>query len=1074
MSPSPLQNDLVETEDGEIVEQDDRQEPLNVASISNNSANETSKLASDDSTGGKRRAPSNGSTHEEGCGREQEHQVKNSLHDLVSTSSSPNALHDPNSPAKLRKIRHADPVSSSALSLSASTPVSSRSSPSEELKAIHIGDSTYSPAPDKDVEMTPASPVGSTASSDHRSTASSHRGEPRRSRSRDDDRRRRRERSYDRHHSRSDRHGSSRSRRSPSPRHSSSRRDERRSSKERSYSDRRDYDRGRSSRTSSSKDYRSSHPIMSSGRHHDDRSDRSFEQELERYSRERSHRHEEIYSRNSERDISREHKEKESLEKRSEKPSSTRTEAQAVEKMERVSLPKEAKAQIEELVRAVPVVTNPDIKPASPKEEEPEVDIPILIEEEKDEATLLEERRRKRQEILDRLKKAEKLSASTPATPSSAGLTPVLAAAASPLTININSPVAISTPGSTVDSLPGTPTSATEDRPSHRSLLSTKKSAGEMAILKSKDAYENVANGTDTEHDMSAADYHESAPSLPAGTKAPTKEPAEMDMFADLEDDMFALGNVPDISVPSKTKLKPQAAESNADYNPTLVDNWDDAEGYYRFGHGELLDGRYLVTSVLGKGVFSSVVKARDSKDGDAEVAIKILRSNETMYKAGKKELDILKRLMENDPHNRKHIIRLLRHFDHRGHLCLVFESLSMNLREVLKKFGKDVGLNINAVRIYAQQLFLALSLLRKSNILHADIKPDNILVNEAKNVLKLCDLGSASDTSENEITPYLVSRFYRAPEIILGLPYDPALDMWSIGCTLYELFTGKILFSGRSNNQMLKHMMDLKGPFSKKMIRKGQFYLNHFDENCNFLSVEVEKVTQKDVIRTIQISKPTKDLKTRLMPYTSSMTPTDVVQLNHFINLLERCLHLNPEHHLNFFHHPLNIRWLSDPEDPSKQPLIKSEYISVIEYRKAISDAVFIHLKSQTRFVDARARSNSSVEQLTNAISQRLFGNNGDHAAPKPSAPPFRGVVSSQPQNIDGVDSQPTSSSSEFRSTEHTKELATSPKTIALHVFWLHFMMSRGENMRLARLGAMLPYSFNLKDDAGHFVLAS
>lgn len=89
-----------------------------------------------------------------------------------------------------------------------------------------------------------------------------------------------------------------------------------------------------------------------------------------------------------------------------------------------------------------------------------------------------------------------------------------------------------------------------------------------------------------------------------------------------------------------------------------------------------------------------------------------------------------------------------------------------MNLRDVLKKYGKDVGISIKAVRVYAQQLFLSLSLLKKCNILHADIKPDNILVTESKNVLKLCDLGSASDASENEITPYLVSRFYRAPEI--------------------------------------------------------------------------------------------------------------------------------------------------------------------------------------------------------------------------------------------------------------------------------------------------------------------
>lgn len=90
----------------------------------------------------------------------------------------------------------------------------------------------------------------------------------------------------------------------------------------------------------------------------------------------------------------------------------------------------------------------------------------------------------------------------------------------------------------------------------------------------------------------------------------------------------------------------------------------------------------------------------------------------------------------------------------------------SMNLRDVIKRFGKDVGLNIRAVRAYSHQMFLALSLMHKCKVMHADIKPDNILVTENKSVLKVCDLGSASDESENDITPYLVSRFYRAPEI--------------------------------------------------------------------------------------------------------------------------------------------------------------------------------------------------------------------------------------------------------------------------------------------------------------------
>jgi serine/threonine-protein kinase PRP4 len=112
--------------------------------------------------------------------------------------------------------------------------------------------------------------------------------------------------------------------------------------------------------------------------------------------------------------------------------------------------------------------------------------------------------------------------------------------------------------------------------------------------------------------------------------------------------------------------------------------------------------------------------------------------------------------------------------------------------------------------------------------------------------MLKICDLGSASDASDNEITPYLVSRFYRAPEIILGMPYDFAIDVWSVGCTLYELYTGKILFTGRTNNQMLRSIMDCRGKFTTKMLKRAQFAHLHFDEMANFRSVEQDKLTGK------------------------------------------------------------------------------------------------------------------------------------------------------------------------------------------------------------------------------------
>lgn len=133
----------------------------------------------------------------------------------------------------------------------------------------------------------------------------------------------------------------------------------------------------------------------------------------------------------------------------------------------------------------------------------------------------------------------------------------------------------------------------------------------------------------------------------------------------------------------------------------------------------------------------------------------------------GLKEIQLLKELAAADPDNKYNVVRLLDHFEDREHLCVVFEPMTGgNLREVLKRYGTKVGLSIAAVKIYAQKMMLALKLLKKCKIIHADIKLDNILVNDTKKSIRLGDFGSASYVTENTITPYLVSRFYRAPEI--------------------------------------------------------------------------------------------------------------------------------------------------------------------------------------------------------------------------------------------------------------------------------------------------------------------
>ena len=380
--------------------------------------------------------------------------------------------------------------------------------------------------------------------------------------------------------------------------------------------------------------------------------------------------------------------------------------------------------------------------------------------------------------------------------------------------------------------------------------------------------------------------------------KAPVEDlkPKEFDMFAeDDEDDMFAPEN--------DTKAHKKEDGTQAVHMPqakqldrSMLDDWDDPEGYYRIILGELLDNRYHVQTNLGKGVFSAVVRAHD-RETDKPVAIKVIRKQESMYKAGVKEIEILQQLVEADPEDKKHVIRLERHFEHKGHLCMVFENLSINLREVLKKFGRDIGINIKAVRAYAQQIFLGLLLLKKCELLHADLKPDNILVNESRSSLKIADLGSAIHIDDNEITDMLVSRFYRSPEIMLGIKGDYALDMWSIGCTLYEMYTGKILFTGGSNNQMLKAIIECRGKIPNRLIKRSIYWPQHFEPDGTFLSQEYDSVTRKEVVRKLNMTRtvPAKELRTRLFANNKGLSTAEAKELNLFADLLDKCLQVDP-----------------------------------------------------------------------------------------------------------------------------------------------------------------------------------
>lgn len=349
--------------------------------------------------------------------------------------------------------------------------------------------------------------------------------------------------------------------------------------------------------------------------------------------------------------------------------------------------------------------------------------------------------------------------------------------------------------------------------------------------------------------EVSSGAYHETdskvLSTLPMEKSVPVKkQKKELDMFAsDDEDDDDA-----EAMVEESADLKGTVLDEK------LLDNWDDPEGYYKLISNELVNnGRYRMIRTLGRGVFANVAQAEDrnaetDNPSHKVVAIKMIRRNELMRKASQKEMDFLRKVNQEDPQDKKHIIRLLGSFDHKGHLCIVFEHMSKNLRDLLKEETNGHGLTLPAVRIYAKQMFYGLQHLQNCQVIHLDLKPDNVLVSEDKKTIKLADFGTAVDKRDIiERTEYLVSRFYRAPEIILGMDISYPVDMWAVGCTVYELWTGKILFTGRSNNQMVKAFMDCLGWPSEKLLRKGLVnnILAHFEfgsSSLKFISREVDQ----------------------------------------------------------------------------------------------------------------------------------------------------------------------------------------------------------------------------------------
>jgi len=244
-------------------------------------------------------------------------------------------------------------------------------------------------------------------------------------------------------------------------------------------------------------------------------------------------------------------------------------------------------------------------------------------------------------------------------------------------------------------------------------------------------------------------------------------------------------------------------------------------------------DKRYKIESILGKGSFGQVVKAIDSRTNEA-VAIKVIKNDTQFYNQAQVEIKLLEQMaakMDQNPKKIYHIVKYKSRFMYKRHLCLVFELLSYSLYDLIRNTDFK-GVSLSLTRKFAQQLCTSLCQLTHLSIIHCDLKPENILlVNPKRSKIKLIDFGSSCKLGEGMYL-YIQSRYYRSPEILLNLPYDTKIDMWSLGCILVELHTGEALFAGTNEEDQMMKIVEVMGMPPRHMLDQSKVANRFFKRN--------------------------------------------------------------------------------------------------------------------------------------------------------------------------------------------------------------------------------------------------
>lgn len=317
------------------------------------------------------------------------------------------------------------------------------------------------------------------------------------------------------------------------------------------------------------------------------------------------------------------------------------------------------------------------------------------------------------------------------------------------------------------------------------------------------------------------------------------------------------------------------------DFNDENNYGYDNESHNYNLIAGDHLAYRFEILALFGAGAFGQVAKCYDHKTMQC-VAIKIIVNTEQMHEQGRIEAQILARLNKNEV---KNVVKANDFFIFRSHICITFEILSKNLYEVIEASNFE-PMSPKLVRLYAVQILTALEQSHKLGIVHCDLKPENVLlVKEHSTSVKLIDFGSSCFV-DHQMYEYIQSRYYRAPEVMLGIKYGPPMDMWSFALIIVELLTGTPLFPGQNEEEQLWMISQLIGMPPRELVVIGKRREEFFDKSLRLLKEQTKKEYMPNSMDLAQVLK-TDDMRLvdfimKLLTWDQRMRMTAAEALQH------------------------------------------------------------------------------------------------------------------------------------------------------------------------------------------------